>query len=282
MIRRTLALLSLPLGALMFSHPAANAETLGIQLYSLRHQMEQDLPAALEQVAAWDLGVVEGGGALYGMTADRFRETLEANGLDLVSVDTNFEELRDNPMAVVYKARFYGADLATFYWIPHDGNIGFTEANARDAIAVMNEAGPLLSAHGITLQYHVHGYEFLPHGDGTLFDLMANEVTGGEFQMDVFWVRQGGADPVALLKKYPGRFLSLHLKDRAHGTPDSTDGRADEETNVVLGDGDVNIAGVVAEARRQGIEFWFIEDESTRVLEQVPLSIEYLEGLDED
>ncbi len=279
MIKRSSGLFFATLLAVLAGPPEARAETLGLQLYSLRHQMEQNVPAALEQVADWGLGVVEGGGALYGMTADHFRETLQANGLRLVSVDTNFEELRDNPMAVIYKARFYGADFATFYWIPHDGNTGFTEADTRAAIAVMNEAGPLLREHGITLQYHVHGYEFLPHGDGTLFDLMAGEVTGGQFQMDVFWVRQGGADPVALLRKYPGRFLSLHLKDRAYGTPDSTDGRADEESNVVLGQGDVDIAGVVAEARRQGIDWWFIEDESTRVLEQVPQSLDYLEGL---
>jgi sugar phosphate isomerase/epimerase len=104
-------------------------------------------------------------------------------------------------------------------------------------------------------------------------------VTDAQFQMDVFWIKQGGADPVALLQKYPGRFVSLHLKDREPGTPDSTDGQADDDSNVVLGSGDVGIAAVLEEARRQGIRYWFIEDESSRVLEQIPLSLEYLESL---
>ncbi len=271
-------LLSISL-ATVFAAPVADAETLGLQLYSLRNQLEADAPAALAQVAEWGLTSVEGGGNLYGMTADGFRDELNRLGLSLPSVDTNFEELRDNPMAVVYKARFYGAEFATFYWIPHDGNRGFGEADARAAIEVMNAAGPLLSDHGITLQYHVHGYEFIRFGEGTLFDLMAAEVTGGQFQMDVYWVRQGGADPLELLQAYPGRWTSLHLKDRAHGTPDTTTGHSDVETNVVLGQGDVGIAGVVAEARRQGIEYWFIEDESSRVLEQVPASLRYLDTL---
>lgn len=257
----------------------ALADKLGLQLYSLRHQLADNLPAALAQVSDWDLDYVEGGGTTYGLSVDDFRNELRNNGLKLVSVDTTFDELRLNPIAAVYKARFYDAEFATFYSIPHDADKGFTIDDVRAAVDVMNEAGKLLKANGITLQYHPHGFEFQPRGDGTLFDVLVNGVTEAEFQMDVFWVRQGGVDPVALLKKYPGRFTSLHLKDRAPGTPDSGDGRADDETNVTLGEGDVRIAAVVNEARRQGIRYFFLEDESSRVLEQVPESIAYLESL---
>ena len=61
------------------------------------------------------------------------------------------------------------------------------------------------------------------------------------FQMDVFWVMRGGGDPAALLTKYPGRFLLMHLKDIAKGTPlgDPT-GAAPDETSVPLGQGQVN------------------------------------------
>ncbi len=257
----------------------APADNLGLQLYSLRHQLDDDVPAALAQVSAWGLEYVEGGGATYGLPVDAFRDELRKNGLRLVSVDTTFDELRDNPMAAVYKAKFYGAEFATFYAIPHDRDQGFTLGDALAAVEVMNEAGRLLKANGITLQYHPHGFEFQPEGDATLFDVLVNGVTEATFQMDVFWVRQAGADPLALLQKYPGRFTSLHLKDRASGTPYSGDGRADDETNVTLGEGDVGIAAVVAEARRQGIRWFFLEDESSRVLEQVPRSLKYLESL---
>jgi sugar phosphate isomerase/epimerase len=146
----------------------------------------------------------------------------------------------------------------------------------------MNQAGKLLKENGITPQYHAHGYEFLPHGSGTLLDYMLENVEHAAFQMDVFWMKHGGMDPTKLLQKYPGRFLSLHLKDRKKDTKNSTDGGADVETNVVLGTGDVSIASVVAEAKKQGICYFFLEDESSRVISQVPESIKYLNKLDRE
>jgi sugar phosphate isomerase/epimerase len=105
---------------------------------------------------------------------------------------------------------------------------------------------------------------------------------GNEFGMkevDVFWAKQGCADPVAILKKYPSRMKMLHLKDREHGTVCNDTGGADEETNVVLGKGDVNIKGVMKAARKAGVKHYFIEDESTRVMQQVPQSLQYLKSL---
>ncbi|KAA9130503.1 sugar phosphate isomerase/epimerase [Marinihelvus fidelis] len=275
---RHLALAAL---AATLAAPAAGAGELGLQLYSLRTQMAEDLPAAFALMEKWGLEYAEGGGTLYDHPLDDYKAALDAHGIQVVSVDTSLDELRDNPMAAVFKARYFGAEYATFYWIPHDGAKGFGFDDADNAVKIMNEAGKLLKANGITLQYHPHGYEFTPHEDSTLLDYMLQNVTEAEFQMDVFWIKQGGADPVEYLQRYPGRFKSLHLKDRLPGTPDSTNGHADVETNVVLGQGDVGIAAVVAEAKRQGIEWFFIEDESSRVVQQVPASMAYLASLDE-
>jgi sugar phosphate isomerase/epimerase len=97
--------------------------------------------------------------------------------------------------------------------------------------------------------------------------------------MDVFWMKNPGQDPVALLKKYPNRWKSLHLKDRRLGTQNNLDGRQDKETNVVLGTGDVGIAEAIKTAKSLGIKHYFIEDESSRALAQVPESIAYLKSL---
>lgn len=258
----------------------AFAHEIGLQLYSLRNQMKEDLPSALKQVNSWGIQVVEGGGALYDFSVNDFKAELERNNLELVSADTSYDEVKDNPMGAVYKAKYYGAKFATFYWIPHDGKTGFTIEKAQEAVNVLNTAGKLLSQHGITLQYHPHGYEFQPYKNGTVLDYMLQNVEHAKFQMDVYWVNQTGADPVALLQKYPGKFTSLHLKDRLKGSPNSTNGSADVETNVVLGEGDVAIAGVVAEAKKQGIRYFFLEDESSRSVTQLPKSLAYLHQLD--
>ena len=259
--------------------PVASHE-IGLQLYSLRNEMKVSVPDAFKKINDWGIKIVEGGGALYDLSLADYKAELERYQLDIVSVDTSYDEIVTNPMAVVYKANFYGARFATFYWIPHDGKTGFTIEKAKEAVIAINKAGKILKQNGITLQYHPHGYEFSSFEKGTVLDFMINNIDQAQFQMDVYWVNQAGVDPVALLQKYPGRFTSLHLKDRLKGSPDSSNGKADVETNVVLGTGDIGIAAVVEEAKRQGIRYFFIEDESSRALKQVPLSLEYLRSLD--
>lgn len=97
--------------------------------------------------------------------------------------------------------------------------------------------------------------------------------------MDVFWVKHPGQDPVALLNKYPKRFLLLHLKDRKPGTEGNQEGHAPDESNVVLGQGDVGIAAIMKTAKKIGIKYCFIEDESPTSVQQIPQSLTFLHGL---
>ena len=76
---------------------------------------------------------------------------------------------------------------------------------------------------------------------------------------------------------YFGKDVPLDMENGVEG---NNTGHEDVETNVVLGEGQVDIAGTVAEAKKLGIEYMFIEDESSRVVEQVPQSLEYLDSLD--
>jgi sugar phosphate isomerase/epimerase len=97
--------------------------------------------------------------------------------------------------------------------------------------------------------------------------------------MDVFWIKHPGQDPVALLRKYPNRFLLMHLKDRQPGTEGNQNGQADVETNVVLGQGDVGIDAIMKAAKKAGVKHYFIEDESSHSVHQIPQSLEYLRKL---
>ncbi|MEO0443509.1 MAG: sugar phosphate isomerase/epimerase, partial [Pseudomonadota bacterium] len=192
---------------LALSLPAYSNE-IGLQLYSLRNQMAEDLPAAIQKIDDWGIHAVEGAGNLYGYPLSEFKAMFDKHHIQIVSVDTSFEEVRDNPMAIVYKARYFGARFATFYWIPHE-NETFTIDDAKKGVEAMNKAGAILKANGITLQYHPHGYEFGEYKGETLLDYMLKNVTDAKFQMDVFWIKQGGADPVDFLTRYPGKFTSL-------------------------------------------------------------------------
>jgi sugar phosphate isomerase/epimerase len=94
--------------------------------------------------------------------------------------------------------------------------------------------------------------------------------------MDVFWITHGGANPLALLEKYPDFVVMLHLKDMEKGVVGNNTGSENVETNVVLGQGQIDIEGVVRKAYQQGVRYMFIEDESSRVESQVPKSLAYL------
>ena len=253
------------------------AQEVGLQLYSLRNQFKEDIPSTLKLINDWGITVLEGGDS-YGMPEGEFKGLLAKNNLKVVSVGAGFNDLANAPEEVVKKAKSYGATYVMCAWIPHDGN-NFDISDTQKAVEVFNRAGKILRDNGIKLAYHAHGFEFRPYKDGTLFDYMAQNAKYFDFEMDVYWVHHGGEDPLKLLKKYPSKFILLHLKDMEKGTKKDNTGHADVETNVVLGTGEVDIAGVVAEAKKLGIKYMFIEDECSRVVEQVPKSLRYLEGL---
>lgn len=261
---------------ILFFLPTYSQE-FGIQLYSLRDYFKSDIENSLKTISDWGITTVEGGGT-YGMDETKFRNLLSKYNLETISIGADYEELKNNPKAVAEKAKRYGARFVMCAWIPHNGN-RFTIDDIKASTAVFNRAGNILKKEGVTLAYHAHGYEFRPHEYGTLFDYMAQNAKNFSFEMDVFWVQHGGENPLALLEKYPDFVVMLHLKDMQKGVVGNTTGSEDVETNVVLGTGQVDIAGIVKKARELGVRYMFIEDESSRVLEQVPQSLRFLKSI---
>lgn len=250
------------------------AQEIGLQLYSLRNQLKKDVPGTLKLINDWGIKYLEGGDS-YGLPVESFKALLVKNNLQVVSVGASYEELRDTPEIVVQRAKTYGATFVMCSWIPHKEN-RFGVKESERAIDIFNAAGKILKNSGLKLVYHPHGYEFRPYKGATLFDFMVENASDFDFEMDVFWVQHAGMDPLKLLKKYPTKFVLMHLKDMAKGTQKDHTGHADVESNVVLGTGEIDIAALVAEAKKIGIGYLFIEDESSRVVDQVPKSLAYL------
>lgn len=272
--------ISLPLLLLLLIHGANAQKTLGVQLYTFRHEMPKDVPGTLEKIHKMGIKVLEGGG-LYGMSADQFKQLLKKYDLTMVSVGADFNELDSNVQRVAERAKLFNAKFVMCAWIPHKGT-EFGIADINKSIEVFNRAGKYLKSQGLTFCYHPHGYEFRPYQNGTLFDELAGKTNPQyvNFELDVFWAKNGGADPVALLNKYPTRFPLFHLKDRRIGTVGNDNGTQDEETNVVLGQGDVNIKEIKRAAMKlKTVKYFFIEDESSHPMEQVPKSIAYWNSL---
>ena len=258
------------------------AQRVGMQMLSLRELARQDRILAYEKLQELGIREIESG-IPQGVNRKAYKKTLKKYKLKTIATGSSFDRLQneDSLKKIIDNAKFLGAKQIICYWIPHEGD-NFTFENVKLAVDVFNKAGKMISENGLTLCYHPHGYEFRDYeGAGTLFDYLMTNTNPDyvSFQMDVFWIKNPGQDPVALLKKYPDRWKSLHMKDRRPGTPNNPNGRQDVETNVVLGTGDVGIAEVVKTAMALGIKHYFIEDESSRALQQVPESVAYLRSV---
>lgn len=252
---------------------------IGVQLYTFRNEFKTDVPGTLEKISKMGLKIVEGGGT-YGMPMNEYKKLLVKNDLKIVSIGADFGKLESGLDSVIAEAKFFGARYVVCFWIPHKGN-DFTIDDVNKAITVFNKAGKTLKENGLSFCYHPHGYEFRQNNNETLFDHLVKSTNKEyvNYEMDVFWIKHPGQDPLALLKKYPDRFKLMHLKDRKKGTEGNQFGTADDETNVVLGIGDIDIAGLIREARKLKIKYLFIEDESSHAMEQVPQSIRFIQSV---
>ena len=252
---------------------------VGLQLYSLRDIFKDNVALGLQLTQNFGFVEVELAGA-YGLTPAEFLKRLAWHGLKPIAAHWSYEQWEKDPAAVVAEAKALGLTYAGCAWIPHDGP--FDEALCRRAAAVFNRAGEVAAAQGIRFYYHNHGYEFVPHGDGTLFDLLLAETKPElvTYEMDVFWTVHPGQDPARLLSRYPNRWDLFHIKDLKKGVATGKlTGSEDVRNDVVLGTGQIDLPAVLRAAQEIGVKHYFIEDESPTVIQQIPQSLRFLESL---
>lgn len=249
----------------------------GVQGYTFRRSLPFTPEKTLDTIKAMGFTEIEGNSGK--LTPQEFRKLCNDRGISIPSTGAGYEELSRTPDSVVYKAKALGARFVMCSWIPHGAT--FTVENAKKAVEDFNKAGKYLKDNGLTLCYHIHGYEFYPYEDGTLLDYIIKNTRAEDvsFEMDILWTQFGGGDPVALLKKYGNRWKLMHLKDLRKGTKKDLSGGTSQDNDVVLGTGEIDIPNILREAKKVGIKHYFIEDESNDVIGQVPASIKYLKSL---
>ncbi len=251
---------------------------IGLQLYSLRDQMLAHTSATLAEVHDWGVTNVELAGT-YNLTTAEFRDQLNEHQLNAFSAHFPYERFRDDVEGVAHDAQVLGLKYAGCAWIPHDDNRPFDEQTCRQAIEVFNRAGKALARHGLKFFYHVHGFEFQPFQQGTLFDLLMKETNPQyvHFEMDVFWIVHPGQDPLLLLAKYPKRWELMHLKGMRDSTPTGLlTGHSATTNDVALGTGKIDYVPILRLAHHLGIRWYIIEDESPSSEQQIPQSLQFL------
>ncbi len=233
------------LPAALKADDAAKKIPIGLQLYSVRKKCEQDLPAVLKAVAEMGYEGVEFAG-YYGRSAAEMRKLLDDFGLKCCGTHIRLETLLGDALKETIE---YNQTLGNPYlvvsWMPpaYAASLDAVKETAQKYDEIAAKLKPLKMKVG----YHAHGHDFVKIGDETAWDLLfENTCDDVIMQLDIGNCMGGGGDPYATLKRFPGRSVTVHLKE--HG------GSAES----VVGEGDVDWKQVLDFCKTKGGTEWYI------------------------
>lgn len=262
----------------------AYRKNIGIQLYTLRNEIAKDAAGTLKAVA--EAGYKQG--EMYGFPkADEMVKAAKDAGLALNS--THFEwnsvvnpkdEGMSDFMKTLEAAKKVGLSHLVIPYL-QDANRK-TLDDYKKVAENCNKAAVKAKDAGIQLAYHNHAFEFEPkEGGATGFDVFIKEF-GPEmkFEIDAFWIKVGGKDPVEFIKALKGRVTQVHLKDLKEGLTLPHFASVPKDAFQELGDGIIPTEPILAAAAEAGVEHCHVEqDQSPDPLASIQQSIKYLKGL---
>lgn len=261
-------------------------KTMGLQLWTVRNQMKEDEKATLKAVAKAGYKQVE---LMSTLKSDSIVKTAKDNGMKVTSAFIDWQSLgkpnaKDAPSfdKILEKGKAIGVKHLVF------GYIGKGERETVDHFKrhadVANKAGEKCLKAGIQLGYHNHSFEFAKlDGGKTGFEVLVKEFDPKlvKFELDVFWVKIGGLDPIKTLQSLKGRVSQVHLKDLIKGAKTQHDeGKVPHEAFKECGAGTIDMAKVMKVAAEVGVQQCHVEqDQSAAPLESITASMKHLRGL---
>jgi len=247
----------------------------GIQLYSLRNQLAKDVPGSLKLIRDAGYTDVETAG-FYKMSPADFKKALDKAGLKCTGMhsgdDNRFRTKLDE---IIAEAKVFKPDYVTSPWIQEEHRKD--AAGCKRVAAEFNEWGKKLQAAGFRFAFHNHDMEFKPLGSTTPMDILIRETDPKlvDFELDLFFVKKVGLSPADYLRKYPGRFKLVHLKDISKSTPTGF-AEAPDDACVPLGEGQIDWPKTLAAAAEVGVTHYYVEDESATAPEGIKKTAQYL------
>ena len=249
-------------------------ERLGLQLYSVRDAMMKDPAGSLKKLA--DMGYIHVEHAnyvsrkFYGYSAKDFKKLLADTGLQMPSGhtvmvaedwDNTKNDFTDKWKYTIQDAAEVGQRYVISPWL--DEKLRADMDALKRFMDQFNKCGELCKSNGMTFGYHNHNFEFSTKiNGGTLYDyiLTNTDPTLVAQQMDIGNMLGAGGIALDLLKKYPGRFELMHVKDEIKS---DTGQGMDGYDSTILGTGVMPVKDIVKEARKiGGTSQFIIEQES--------------------
>jgi sugar phosphate isomerase/epimerase len=220
-----LMLLTASLLPIACKKPVEQKKSIGLQLYSLRDSMATDAVKTIEEVGKIGYAFVEPAGydkgTFYGMSPADFKAVVEKNGMTVLSSHTGMpvpDSARWNAAMAWWDTCITSHAQAGVKYIvqPFMDSVGYQSlAGLKRYCDYFNTVGEKCRAQGIRFGYHNHSGEFQNLEGQVIYDFMLQNTDSSKvfFQMDLYWIQEGGANAVEYFSKYPGRFTSWHVKD---------------------------------------------------------------------
>jgi sugar phosphate isomerase/epimerase len=252
--------------------------TPGVVSYTFRNEFKADMPGTFDKVKGFGITDIEMSN-LFGQEPAKIRAFMDARGIACSSYGAPYNDVLKKTDEVAAVAKTLGAQYVRVS-LP-SGKKPFDKAEATQRVAEMNAMGQQLrEKHGLSFVLHNHGMEFVADGQGTLYDFILEQTHPQDvsFELDVLWAYLPGADPAALFAKYGARIPLMHVKDVRKGLPRTWGHKYDSDNDVTLGTGQLDQVAIFAAAKKAGVKHFYLEDESSHSLVQVPLSIAYLKA----
>lgn len=249
--------------------PAAGSKKkipIALQVYSVRELAAKDLAGVLKAVGQMGYEGVEFAG-YYGHEAKAIRKMLDDSGLKCCGTHIGLETLLGDQFArTVEFNKILGNRFLIVSWMP-ESRFATVEV-AKKTAALFNELAEKAKPHGMRVGYHAHGGDFKKVGDQTAWELFfSNTVPEVVMQMDLGNCLGAGGDPYAILRKFPGRSATIHLKE--HGG----------KRGAPVGEGEVRWKEVFEICETiGGTEWYIVEQEAYAVppLESVRICLQNL------
>ena len=229
----------------------------GIQLYSIRDEMNKNPKEALAKIASFGYKYVEGYegdlGLFWGMTNIEFKEYLDGLGLKMIASHCGDTNNLESFKLKCDQAAQIGVEYLICPWAEGERSINSFQTIAN----TFNQCGQIAKENGLRFAYHNHDYSFKKIDGVFLQDILMNGTDPNlvDFEMDIYWVVAAGEDPITWFDKYPGRFKYCHVKDYVSLTGNKFE-------SCTLGTGSINYPSILSHGISKGLVNLIVEQEA--------------------
>ena len=246
------AAMAIPAAAKGAQMSAARNRKPGLQLYTIRSEMQKDVPGTLKRVAQTGYKEVEFAG-YFGHTPADIRKMVADLGMTAPAAHLQDATFIDNPQKTVDEALAAGHQFLVLAWVRPEMRSTIEQWKA--IADTCNKFGAHCKAAGLRFAYHNHDFEFAPIGGVLPYDVLVQNTYPAvvQLELDMYWAKKGGQNLNSLFAKHAGRIVMVHVKDML---PNG------EMSDVGLGM--IPFAQILAAPAAQSIEHYFVENDNTK------------------